>query len=144
SGFCSVPSNPSNVADFGYSFPNMLSNERFSSMSTTMWSICPRLISSQTGAKRWFKTCSRPDYSHRPLLGSPPPSMPGRIPHSPSSMRGNQCLCNDCRFKALALSRRGVEKQIDGHLDLVTAILARPDMTDFVVAHVCRPLWCDQ
>src|SRR5262249_20708769 len=48
-----------------------------------------------------------------------------------------QDLCNDCRFKAL-------ETQIDGHLDLVTAILARPDMTNFVVAHVCRPLWCDQ
>src|SRR5215471_18033489 len=50
---CSVPSNPSNVADFGYSFPNMLSNERFSSMSTTIWSIFSRLISSQTGAIRW-------------------------------------------------------------------------------------------
>jgi hypothetical protein len=37
-----------------------------------------------------------------------------------------------------------VETQIHGHLDLVTAILARPDMTDFVVAHVCRRLWRDQ
>src|SRR5262245_49273120 len=42
------------------------------------------------------------------------------------------------------LCRLGVETQIDGHLDLVTAILARPDMTDFEVAHVCRRLWCDQ
>src|SRR6516225_6090740 len=31
----------------------MLSNERFSSMSTTIWSIFSRLISSQTGAIRW-------------------------------------------------------------------------------------------
>jgi hypothetical protein len=54
------------------------------------------------------------------------------------------CLCDDCRFKTLVLCRRGVEAQIDGHLDLATAILARPDMTDFMVAHVCRPLWCDQ
>jgi hypothetical protein len=37
-----------------------------------------------------------------------------------------------------------VETQIDGHLDLVTATLARPYMTDFVVAHVCRRLWRDQ
>jgi len=29
-----------------------------------------------------------------------------------------------------------VETQIDGHLDLVTATLARPSMPDFVVAHV--------
>jgi hypothetical protein len=48
-----------------------------------------------------------------------------------------QCFCNDCRFKALTLCRRGVEMQSDSHLDLVTAILARPDVTDFVVAHVC-------
>src|SRR5207244_6526335 len=34
--------------------------------------------------------------------------------------------------------------QRDGHLDLVTATLARPDMMDFVVAHVCRRLWRDQ
>lgn len=39
SGFVSVPSKPSNVSDFGYSAPSMLSNERFSSMSTAMWSI---------------------------------------------------------------------------------------------------------
>jgi hypothetical protein len=55
-----------------------------------------------------------------------------------------QCLCNDCRLKALTLCRRGVEMQSDSHLDLVTATLARPDMTDFVVAHVCRRLWRDQ
>jgi len=36
------------------------------------------------------------------------------------------------------------EMQIDGHLDLVTATLARPYMTDFAVAHVCRRLWRDQ
>jgi hypothetical protein len=47
-------------------------------------------------------------------------------------------------FKAVALRRHGVETQRDGHLDLVTATLARPDMTDFVVAHVCRRLWRDQ
>jgi hypothetical protein len=52
----------------------------------------------------------------------------------------SHCLCNDCRFCADMI----VETQIDGHLDLVTATLARPYMTDFVVAHVCRPLWCDQ
>jgi hypothetical protein len=38
-----------------------------------------------------------------------------------------QCLCNDCRFCADMV----VETQIDRHLDLVTATLARPDMTDF-------------
>ncbi len=37
-----------------------------------------------------------------------------------------------------------VGTQIDGHLDLLTATLARPYMTDFVVAHVCRRLWRDQ
>jgi hypothetical protein len=42
------------------------------------------------------------------------------------------------------LCRHVVETQIDGHLDLVTAILARPDMTDFVVAHVCRRRRRDQ
>jgi len=31
-----------------------------------------------------------------------------------------------------------VDAQIDHHLDLVTAIVARPEMTDFVVAHVRR------
>jgi hypothetical protein len=49
-------------------------------------------------------------------------------------------LCNDCRFCADMV----VETQIDGHLDLVTATLAGPYMTDFVVAHVCRRLWRDQ
>jgi hypothetical protein len=38
----------------------------------------------------------------------------------------------------------GIDAQIDRHVDLSTAILARPDVTDFVVAHVCRPAWCDQ
>ena len=45
-------------------------------MSTTMWSICPRLISSQTGAKRWFKTgsaagllISPADQSNKPCAG---------------------------------------------------------------------------
>jgi hypothetical protein len=37
-----------------------------------------------------------------------------------------------------------VETQIDGHLGLVTATLARPYVTDFVIAHVCRRLWRDQ
>jgi hypothetical protein len=32
----------------------------------------------------------------------------------------------------------GVGPQIDRHLDLVTAILARPEMTDLVVADVRR------
>jgi hypothetical protein len=39
---------------------------------------------------------------------------------------------------------RGIDAKIDRHLDVSTAILARPDMTDFVLAHVCGPLWCDQ
>jgi hypothetical protein len=47
-------------------------------------------------------------------------------------------------IQSCALSRRAVETQIDGHLDLVAAIVARPDMTDFVVAHVCRRRWRDQ
>ena len=33
---------------------------------------------------------------------------------------------------------RGVDPQIDCQLDLVTAIVARPEMTDFVVADVRR------
>jgi hypothetical protein len=37
-------------------------------------------------------------------------------------------------------SRRGINTRIDQHLDLVTTILARPEMTDFVLAHVLRPL----
>jgi len=53
-------------------------------------------------------------------------------------------MCQCLGFKPLPLRRRDVETQIDGHLDLVTAILAKPDMTDFVVAHIRRPLWCDQ
>ena len=57
---------------------------------------------------------------------------------------GKVQMCQCLGFKPLALCRRDVETQIDRHLDLVTAILAKPDMTDFVVAHVCRPLWCDQ
>jgi hypothetical protein len=31
-------------------------------------------------------------------------------------------------------SRRGINTRIDQHLDLVTTILARPEMTDFVLA----------
>jgi len=57
---------------------------------------------------------------------------------------GKVQMCQCLGFKPLALCRRDVETQIDGHLDLVTAILAKPDMTDFVVAHVRRPPWCDQ
>jgi hypothetical protein len=37
-------------------------------------------------------------------------------------------------------SRRDINTRIDQHLDLVTTILARPEMTDFVLAHVLRPL----
>jgi hypothetical protein len=37
-----------------------------------------------------------------------------------------------------------VGTQIDGHLDLVTATLARPYMTDFMVARVCRRRWRHQ
>jgi hypothetical protein len=36
------------------------------------------------------------------------------------------------------LVSRGVGAQIDHHLDLVTAIVARPEMMDFVVADVRR------
>ena len=35
---------------------------------------------------------------------------------------------------------RGLTMHIDQHLDLVTTIFARPEMTDFVLAHVLRPL----
>jgi hypothetical protein len=45
-----------------------------------------------------------------------------------------ECLCDDRRFKALVGSRRGIDPQIDRQLDLVTAIVARPEMTDFMVA----------
>jgi hypothetical protein len=67
----------------------------------------------------------------------------GRAPSDPRAtgkIQASQCLCNNCRFFADMV----VETQIDSHLDLVTATLARPDMTDFVVAHVCRRLWRDQ
>jgi hypothetical protein len=49
-----------------------------------------------------------------------------------------ECLCDDRRFRALVWSRCGVDPQIDCQLDLVTAIVARPEMTDFVVADVRR------
>jgi hypothetical protein len=44
SGFCSVPLKPSKLADLSYSLPRRQSNERFSSIKTTMWSMfcsCP-------------------------------------------------------------------------------------------------------
>jgi hypothetical protein len=47
-------------------------------------------------------------------------------------------------FNALAEFRCGVNTRINHHLDLVTAIFTRPEMTDFVFAHVRRPLRCDQ
>src|SRR5262249_70827 len=37
-------------------------------------------------------------------------------------------------------SRYGMNTRIDQHLNLVTTIFARPEMTDFVLAHVLRPL----
>src|SRR5262249_60766036 len=106
----------------------------------------------------------------RPVLPAPPPPRPlPRVACLPKTRRyylnrarpmlahdGNDAppthpcalgkvqMCQCLGFKPLALCRRDVETQIDRHLDLVTAILAKPDMTDFVVAHVCRPLWCDQ
>jgi hypothetical protein len=40
---------------------------------------------------------------------------------------------------AVAWSRRGADAQIDHHLDLVTAIFARPEMTNLALAHVLRP-----
>ena len=43
------------------------------------------------------------------------------------TIQGSSCLVS-----------RGVGAQIDHHLDLVTAIVARPEMTDFVVADVRR------
>ena len=84
---CSVPSNPSNVADFGYSFPNtgaieyrwgagdaerrkafatrwttslMLSNERFSRHEHHDVVDLSQAHLVSAGAKRWFKTCSVP------------------------------------------------------------------------------------
>src|SRR5262249_23906097 len=45
---------------------------------------------------------------------------------------------------ALAEFRCGVNTRINRHLDLVTAIFTRPEMTDFTFAHVRRPLRCDQ
>ena len=47
-------------------------------------------------------------------------------------------------YNALASFRRGVDGQIDDHLDFVTATLAGPEMTDFVFAHVLRSARCDQ
>jgi hypothetical protein len=40
---------------------------------------------------------------------------------------------------AVAWFRRGADAQIDHHLDLVTAIFARPEVTDLALAHVLRP-----
>jgi hypothetical protein len=34
-------------------------------------------------------------------------------------------------------------KNIDWHLKLVTAIVARPDMTDVILAHVLGSIWCN-
>jgi hypothetical protein len=58
----------------------------------------------------------------------------------PCKIQTSHCLRNDCRFCAEMV----VETQIDGHLSLVTATLARPYVTDFVIAHACRRLWRDQ
>jgi len=41
------------------------------------------------------------------------------------------------------LSSNGVNTRINRHLDLVTAIFTRPEMTDFVFAHVRRPSRCN-
>jgi len=60
-----------------------------------------------------------------------------RILERPSAER--DCSRDDRPFNA-----RGVNTRIDRHLDLVTAIFTRPEMTDFVFAHVCRPSRCDQ
>ena len=50
----------------------------------------------------------------------------------------------DDRFQNLVLLRGGVDAQLNNHLDLVTAIVARPEMTDFVLGRICRPLRCNQ
>src|SRR5262249_36027496 len=47
-------------------------------------------------------------------------------------------------FKALVWSRRGVNTRINHRLDLSTAIVAGPAVTNFVFAHICRPLRCNQ
>jgi hypothetical protein len=47
-------------------------------------------------------------------------------------------------FNALTVFRCGANTRINRHLDLVTAIFTRPEMTDFTFAQVRRPLRCDQ
>jgi hypothetical protein len=55
--------------------------------------------------------------------------------------RGKAILLRDHshdRFQTLVLLLpRGVDAQIDHYLDLVTAIVARPEMTDFVLGRIC-------
>jgi hypothetical protein len=53
-------------------------------------------------------------------------------------MRKAARLYHDRRLKPLVWSRRGVDPQIDSQLDLVTAIVAGPEVTDFMVADVRR------
>jgi hypothetical protein len=51
------------------------------------------------------------------------------------------CLCDErdrTSSKPVAWFRRGIDLQIDSQLDLVTAIVARPGMTDLMVADVRR------
>jgi hypothetical protein len=54
------------------------------------------------------------------------------VPRSECVSRSRMCMCNRGN------KCPGVNTQIDHHLDLVTAIVARPEMTDFVVADVRR------
>ena len=49
-----------------------------------------------------------------------------------------ECLRRPMVQSSSCFVSRGVDPQIDCQLDLVTAIVARPEMTDFVVADVRR------
>jgi hypothetical protein len=64
------------------------------------------------------------------------------LPERPYAER--DCSRDDRPFNALTEFQCGVNTRIDRQLDLVTAIFTRPEVTDFVFAHVRRPLRCDQ
>ena len=55
------------------------------------------------------------------------------------TLTGSLCAERD----AAGWLRYGYRPQVDHHLEFMTAIFARPEMTDFALAHVLRPLRCD-